>query len=99
MNSYRKLADLCDDLADFFLGQEPASYIGKEEASKPTITISNSGKYGGKYVEVVWSAWGDLTKDERGKLIVEAYYQAFGEKEGAYLNSAMGLMKQNGHTF
>jgi hypothetical protein len=95
MNSYRKLADLCDDLADFFLGNTPASYIGKEEASKPTITISSSGRH----VEVVWSAWGDLTRDERGELIVEAYYQAFGDREGAYLNSVMGLMKQNGNTF
>jgi len=95
MNSYRKLADLCDDLTDFFAGIEPGSYVGKDASTKPTITISNDGRH----VEVVWSAWDDMTREERSELVVEAYYQAFGNEKGLQLNLAVGLMMKNGNTF
>lgn len=95
-NSYRKLADLCDDLTDFFLGREPASYIGKEATTKPTIAISDDGKY----VEVVWAAWNDITtREERDDMVVEAYVQAFGQEKGLKLNATVGLMLKNGNTF
>jgi hypothetical protein len=96
VNSYRKLADLCDDLTDFFLGREPASYIGKDASTKPTIIISDDGTY----VEVVWAAWNDLTtREERDDIVVEAYCEAFGQEKCLKLHAAVGLMLKNGNTF
>ena len=86
MNSYRKLANLCDDLAGFFIGNEPASYIGKEATLKPTITISDDGRD----VLVVWGAWGNIDGDTRYEMVVEAYYQAFGDEKGSLLHTARG---------
>lgn len=86
MNSYQKLATLCDDLTDFFLGQEPASYIGKESDSKPTITISEDGRH----VRVVWDAWEWVDGDTRYDMVMEAYLQAFGKEKALTVHSAVG---------
>lgn len=78
MNSYRKLADLCDKLSDAFLG--------KEVDPQPNITISEDGRH----VTVVWDAWNDVDGDVRYDMVTEAYYQAFGTEKGLMLRTARG---------
>jgi hypothetical protein len=91
MNKYQTLANLCYKLETAF-----NEYNWGQSVDNPYISISDNGKY----VEVVWDQWGELSKEERNDMVVEAYYQAFGTKQGLKLNSACGLMKdKNGNTF
>lgn len=62
-------------------------------ADAPTI-IEEPGLLGRLNVTVVWDAWKDLSGEQRGHVIMEAYKKAKGHLMFAQIGLAMGLTRE-----
>ena len=62
------------------------------DAQSPTI-LEEASYLGRLGVTVVWDAWADVPAEVRGRIILDAYRQSFGEDVARNVGVALGLTK------
>lgn len=71
------------------LGKSEVADIQRSEAPLIIEEPDRRGKY--LHVTVIWDQWFDVPKQERSRLIVDAYEAKFGEEKMLSIRFALGL--------
>lgn len=91
---HQNLDGFIDRLAQELGTEQALLTAGAPELSEeaPTI-IEETGLLNRLNVTVIWDAWHDLSGEQRGHVIMEAYGRAKGPHEKARIGLAMGLTR------
>lgn len=82
--------ELTDQLAQEFLSETTSQLSFEDEI----IIREDHTPYETYHITVVWDDWEFLEKEVRGKIILDAYKQAFGDQESNKITIALGITKK-----
>jgi hypothetical protein len=83
-------ADLVDELARVVKANKPKA----DAPDEPDVTVEEVKYANSLRVKVVWDKWAGIDPEERGRVILNAFGKALGEKEMLRVTLALGVTKR-----